>query len=84
MSVNQVIGPTNHSIQKIGQKPQKAQDPANNQTSFMDVLRDKFSEVTAQMQPVPGMPGGVYSLNIDNIIPSGANDTPGQSVTSLI
>jgi hypothetical protein len=62
MSVNQIIGQVSHSIPKIGQSPQKAQKPATNETSFMDVLRDKFAEVTSQMQGVPGMPG-IYSFN---------------------
>ncbi len=74
MSINHIIGQNGLSTAKIGQKPQKAQDPGKNETSFMDVLRDKFDEVTSQMKGVPGMPG-IYSFNTPEINPISPNNT---------
>ena len=83
MSINQLIGPQ-PGIKGIGPKPSKGQGQQPQEESFMNVLRDRFSELTAQMQPVPGMPGGIYSLSVDNNIPPASNDATGQSVAFVV
>jgi len=79
MSVNQIIGQVSHSISKIGQSPQKAQKPAMNETNFLDVLRDKFADVTGRMTELQGMPG-VYSFNA----PQADAITPDDSSVSFV
>lgn len=84
MSINHIIGQGSHSISRIGQSSQKAQKPTTDETSFMDVLRDKFAEVTSQMKGIPGMPG-IYSFNIDSMVSANMTDLSDKTtVSSLI
>ena len=57
--VDRVVGQNIQSLPRIGQK---TANPGSRETSFMDILRDKFAEVTGRMSELQGMPG-VYSFN---------------------
>lgn len=85
MAINIEIGkPSSLSINRAGPKPPKGQDPAKDEASFMNVLRDKFSELTGQMQPVPGMPGGIYSFNPPTAPTDDVSGISGSTVSSVI
>ncbi|MDD5382034.1 MAG: hypothetical protein PHH60_00020 [Candidatus Margulisbacteria bacterium] len=50
----------------------------------MDVLRDKFDEVTAQLQPVPGFQD-VYSLRSSGLSPvEGASASDKTSFSAIV
>jgi hypothetical protein len=79
--VDKIIGQSIPSLSKIGHKPEAR--PAVSERNFMDVLRDKFSEVTSQMKNVPGMPG-VYSFNPQNASVDAAAISDKGGVSSLV
>ena len=54
--IGKIIGQSTFPMQ------QPLQKAANPRANFMDLLRNKFEEVTGQLKDIPGMPG-VYSVN---------------------